>query len=212
MHETAYLIAPRSKVSQQMREERQRHRGMVFWLTGLSGSGKSTLAHEVEERLFQMGCNVVVFDGDAIRSGLCKDLGFSNEDRLENNRRIAEVAKLFVRAGSICLCAFISPSREHRDTARAVIGEDAFREVFVDCPAAECERRDVKGFYGKARQGLIKNYTGVSAGYEAPECPACAIRTEGRPVKGCTDELMVFILESVGNIGASTPAEETPFV
>lgn len=197
MNETPYLIAPRSKVSQRMREERQRHRGMVFWMTGLSGAGKSTLAHEVEERLFHGGCNIVVFDGDAIRSGLCKDLGFSHEDRLENNRRIAEVAKLFARAGSICLCAFISPAREHRDTARAVIGEETFREVFVDCPAAECERRDVKGFYSKARKGLIKNYTGVSAGYETPECPECVIRTEARPVSACADELAAFILESV---------------
>ncbi len=197
MNERPNLIAPRSRVSQQMREERQGHRGMAFWLTGLSGSGKSTLAHEVEERLFRMGCNIVVFDGDAIRGGLCRDLGFSHEDRLENNRRIAEVAKLFVRAGSICLCAFISPAREHRETARAVIGEDAFREVFVDCPAEECERRDVKGFYSKARQGLIRNYTGVSAGYEIPERPECVIRTEARPVNTCADELVAFILESV---------------
>ena len=199
MDHSEYLVAPRSKVSQGMREERQGHRGMVFWLTGLSGSGKSTLAHEVEERLFNAGHSVVVFDGDAIRTGLCKDLGFSGEDRQENNRRVAEVAKLFMRTGAVCLCAFISPCAGHRATARAVIGEEFFREVHIDCPAEECERRDVKGFYGKARQGLIRNYTGVSAGYEAPEHPDRVIRTQGRPVRDCADELMAFILDAVRN-------------
>ena len=180
-----------------MREERQGHCGMAFWLTGLSGAGKSTLAHEVEERLFKLGYHVVVFDGDVIRKGLCGDLGFSPDDRKENNRRIAEVAKLFVRSGIICICAFISPSHEHRAQVRSTISGEHFREVFVNCPATECERRDVKGFYAKARQGLIKNYTGVSSGYEVPEHPDCAISTDERPVQDCVEELMAFILSSI---------------
>ena len=198
MPEERHLIAPRSKVSQDMREKRQGHGGMVFWLTGLSGAGKSTLAHEAEERLFALGCNVVVFDGDAIRKGLCKDLGFSPRERQENNRRIAEVAKLFVRAGCICICAFISPARKHREEARAAIGAAFFKEVFVNCPENVCEYRDVKGFYAKARQGLIKNYTGVSAAYEPPEQPDCAIHTSEKSILACADELTAFILVTLG--------------
>ena len=118
MLQKVHLIAPRSHVSQEMRETKQRHKGMAFWLTGLSGAGKSTLAHGAEALLFAENYNVVVFDGDAIRGGLCRDLGFSPEDRRENNRRIAETAKLFVRAGTICLCAFISPAEEFRRMAR----------------------------------------------------------------------------------------------
>ena len=188
-----HLIAPRSLVSQEMREARQRHKGMVFWLTGLSGAGKSTLAHAAESVLFDKGCNVVVFDGDVIRGGLCRDLGFSPEDRKENNRRIAETAKLFVRTGAICLCAFISPAADFRRMAREIVGPDYFREVFVSCSAHECERRDVKGFYSKARRGEIASYTGVSAGYEPPERPDCAICTEGAVIEQSVNELLDYI-------------------
>ena len=173
-----HLIAPRSHVSQEMRETKHGHKGMAFWLTGLSGAGKSTLAHLVEEQLFQKNYHAIVLDGDVIRAGLCNTLGFSIEERRENNRRIAEVAKIFVRSGIICLCAFISPSNAFRRNARRIIGEDAFREVYIDCSVEECERRDVKGFYKKARQGQIRNYTGVSSGYEPPQSPNCVISTE----------------------------------
>jgi adenylyl-sulfate kinase len=142
-----HLIAPRSLVSKEMREVKQKHRGMAFWLTGLSSAGKSTLAHMAEAELFQKNYNVIVLDGDVIRTGLCSDLGFSMEERRENSRRVAELAKIFVRSGSICLCAFISPSAIFRQEARRIIGEAFFREVFVKCSVEECERRDVKGFY-----------------------------------------------------------------
>ena len=184
-----HIIAPRSHVSQEMREERQAHKGMVFWLTGLSGSGKSTLAHAVEWRFFQRGYNIIVLDGDVVRTGLCRDLGFSSEERLENNRRIAEVAKIFVRSGIICLCAFISPSRNARRQVKEIVGQDFFREIFVDCSAEECERRDVKGLYAKAREGIIKNFTGVSADYEPPSHPDYVIRTENSPVGKNVEEL-----------------------
>ncbi len=189
-----HLVAPRSKVSQEMREARQSHRGMVFWLTGLSGAGKSTLAHEAEALLFKQGCNIVVLDGDAIRKGLCGDLGFSPEDRLENNRRIAELAKILVRNGTICLCAFISPSETVRRMARQIIGPEFFHEIFVSCSAEECERRDVKGFYKKARRGTIADYTGVSSGYEPPEHPDCVICTEGASIEENTRQLLDYIL------------------
>lgn len=190
-----HLIAPRSLVDQEMREARQPHVGMVFWLTGLSGAGKSTLAHIAEARLFAKGYSVVVFDGDAVRSGLCADLGFSPEDRKENNRRIAEVAKLFLRSGAICLCAFISPSARVRRTIKEIVGPEFFREVFVSCSVEECERRDVKGLYRKARQGLIKNYTGIDSAYEAPVNPDCAICTENATVEASAELLLKFIKE-----------------
>ena len=190
-----HIIAPRSHVSQEMREERQVHKGMIFWFTGLSGAGKSTLAHGVEKLLFDKSYNIVVLDGDAIRTGLCGDLGFSPEERKENNRRVAELAKLFVRNGTLCLCAFISPSREARRIAREIVGPDYFREIFVSCSLEECERRDVKGLYAKARRGEIRNYTGVSAAYEAPAAPDCVICTESAPVEESTRELLRFIEE-----------------
>lgn len=166
---------------------------MVFWFTGLSGAGKSTLAHEAEAFLFARNYNVVVFDGDAIRGGLCRDLGFSAEDRRENNRRIAETARLFVRTGAICLCAFISPAAEFRRMAKEIIGPEYFHEIFVTCSAEECERRDVKGFYAKARRGEIAGYTGVSSGYEPPESPDCSIRTEGAAIEESLNRLLTHI-------------------
>jgi len=196
-HNPTHLIAPRSHVSQEMREAKQNHKGMAFWLTGLSGAGKSTLAHTAELLLFRKNYHVAVLDGDVIRSGLCGDLGFSMEERKENNRRIAELAKIFVRSGIICLCAFISPSAAFRHDARRIIGEDSFREVYVACSVEECERRDVKGFYKKARQGKIQNYTGISSGYEAPLSPDCSIRTEGTSESDCTALLMRFIEKNV---------------
>ena len=193
-----HLVAPRSHVSQEMREARQGHRGMTFWFTGLSGAGKSTLAHEAEASLFARNHNVVVFDGDAIRGGLCRDLGFSTEDRRENNRRIAETAKLFVRAGAVCLCAFISPAAEFRRMAKEIIGPEDFREIFVTCSARECERRDVKGFYAKARRGEIAGYTGVSSGYEPPESPDCVIRTEGVAIEESLEQLLAYMEANIG--------------
>jgi adenylyl-sulfate kinase len=193
MNDTPRLIAPRSLISREMREERQNHRGMVFWLTGMSGAGKSTLAHIAEAVLFRQDFNILVLDGDAVRSGLCRDLNFSTDDRRENNRRVAELAKLFAQSGQICICALISPSAAFREEAKRIIGEDRFREIFISCSLEECERRDVKGFYKKARLGEIKNYTGISSGYEPPLAPDCTINTEDASEADCADTLIRFI-------------------
>ena len=188
-----HLIAPRSLVNQEMREAKQNHKGMAFWFTGFSGAGKSTLAHMAEAVFFQKDYHIIVLDGDVIRTGLCSDLGFSMAERRENNRRIAELAKLFVRSGIICLCAFISPSEAFRQDARRIIGDEFFREVYIACSLEECERRDVKGFYKKARQGEISNYTGVSSAYEPPQSPDCVISTEGSLKSDCAEHLIRFI-------------------
>ena len=192
-----HLIAPRSRVSQEMREAKYKHRGMAFWLTGLSGSGKSTLAHAAEAILFQQDYHVVVLDGDVIRSGLCSDLGFSMDARRENNRRVAELAKIFVKCGVICICAFISPSAAFCQDARRIIGKDFFREVYVNCSVEECECRDVKGFYKKAWQGEIQNYTGVSSSYETPRSPDYIINTEVFSESACSQRLIQFIEKNV---------------
>lgn len=191
-----HIVAPRSHVSQEMREARQSHKGMAFWLTGLSGSGKSTLAHGAELLLFNKGYSVIVLDGDAIRSGLCCDLGFSPEDRLENNRRIAELAKILVRSGTICLCAFISPLETMRRSIREIIGDAFFREIFVSCSLEECERRDCKSFYHKARTGEIANYTGIDSAYEPPVSPSFTIVTESTAIDDCTHQLVDFIINN----------------
>lgn len=196
-HDLRHLITPKSLISREMREARQQHQGMVFWLTGLSGSGKSTLAHSVEARLFYEGLNVAVLDGDAIRGGLCRDLGFSPADRRENNRRVSELAKLFMQNGAICICAFISPAEQYRAEARDIIGRERFREIFISCSQEECERRDVKGLYKKARQGLIKDFTGVSASYEIPFRADCTVCTEGIPEERSIEDLLRYILSQV---------------
>lgn len=152
------------------------HRSGVVWFTGLSGAGKSTLAHAVEESLHRHGCRTFVFDGDNVRHGLCSDLGFSVADRTENIRRIGEMTKLFTEAGVIALTAFISPLRADRERVRQLVGDD-FVEVYVKCPLAVCEARDVKGMYAKARQGLIKEFTGISSPYEEPERPELVVDT-----------------------------------
>ena len=188
-----HLIAPRSLVSKEMRETKQNHRGMVFWLTGISGAGKSTLAHIAEAVLFKQNINIIVLDGDAVRTGLCRDLGFSADDRRENNRRVAELAKICAKSGQICLCALISPSAAFREEAKHIVGKEFFREVFISCSLEECERRDIKGFYKKARQGEIRDYTGISSGYEPPLAPDCVINTASASEADCADALIRFI-------------------
>lgn len=160
------------------------HKSCVLWFTGLSGSGKSTIANEVEKQLFQQGKRLYTLDGDNIRLGINKGLGFTAEDRAENLRRIAEIAKLMVDAGIIVIATFVSPLKEDRALVEAIIGEEDFVEVFVNTPLEECEKRDVKGFYAKARKGEIKNFTGISAPYEAPEYPKINLPTlEKTPVE-----------------------------
>jgi adenylylsulfate kinase len=186
-------------VTRERREKLNKHRAKLLWFTGLSGSGKSTLAHALEEELHQRGCHTYVFDGDNVRHGLCKDLGFSVDDRTENIRRIGEMAKLFVDAGVIALTAFISPIREDRDRARGLFPHGDFIEVYVKCSLEACEERDVKGLYKKARSGEIPHFTGISSPYEAPLNAEITIDTENRKVEDCVKE-MLGILEHRGVI------------
>lgn len=157
------------KVTRKDREALHGHKGAVVWFTGLSGSGKSTIAGALEEELHRLGVSTWLLDGDNVRHGLCSDLGFSDDDRKENIRRVGEVAKLMVDAGLVVLTAFISPHRAERQMVRERIGEGRFIEVFVDTPPAICEARDPKGLYKKARAGELRNFTGIDSVYEAPE-------------------------------------------
>lgn len=159
------------------REKLHGHKGAVIWFTGLSASGKSTISHLVEKALHDLGCSTYVFDGDNVRHGLCGDLGFSEYERTENIRRIGEMVKLFVDAGIIALTAFISPLRKDRERVRDMVGEDRFIEVFVNCPLDVCIERDPKGIYHKAIKGDIKDFTGISSPYEAPENPDLIIHS-----------------------------------
>ena len=164
-------------VSRSDRENKHGHKGVTVWFTGLSASGKSTIAHNLEKMLYKRGCSTYVFDGDNVRHGLCSDLSFSEDARSENIRRIGEMSKLFVDAGIIALTAFISPKQSDRDRIRNLLGEENFFEIFVDCPIEVCERRDPKGIYKRARAGEIKNFTGISAPYDAPANPHLVIKS-----------------------------------
>lgn len=188
----------RGKVSRADREHRNGHSSAIFWLTGLSGSGKSTIAHEVEKLLHDKDMQIFVFDGDNVRHGLCGDLSFSPEGRAENIRRIAETSKLFAENGTICLCAFISPMRSDRHKVHEIVGKD-FHEIYVKCPVEECENRDVKGYYKLAREGKIKNYTGISAPYEEPTNPDLVLETNIHSIEESTRQFANFILETISS-------------
>ena len=177
-------------VQREEREAANGHRGAVIWMTGLSGSGKSTIAAEAERKLFEAGRFVRVLDGDNVRDGLNKNLGFSLADREENTRRVAEVAKLFAETGAITLCSFVSPTRDMRAMVAAIVGPDDFKEVFVNTPLELCERRDVKGLYAKARAGEIKNFTGIDSPYEAPEAPFLELKTADLTIEQAADQLI----------------------
>ncbi len=180
-------------VAREGRERQNGHRSVLLWFTGLSGAGKSTLAHAVEERLHEMGCRTFVFDGDNVRNGLNRDLGFSKKDRAENIRRIGEMYKLFIEAGVIALTAFISPYREDRAKIRNLAGGNDFIEIFCDCSLDICEMRDVKGHYIKARRGEIHEFTGISAPYERPENPEIVLDTGHLPLKECVDAIIAYL-------------------
>ncbi|MDD2892333.1 MAG: adenylyl-sulfate kinase [Halothiobacillaceae bacterium] len=177
-------------VTRARREALNGHRGAVLWFTGLSGAGKSTLAHAVEEALHGLGCRTFVLDGDNVRHGLCGNLGFSETDRIENVRRVSEVARLFVEAGIIVLTAFISPFRSERERARDMFGPDQFIEIYCDSPLEVCESRDVKGMYRRARAGQIPEFTGISAPYEVPHTPDLAVDTGGVALADCVRAVM----------------------
>jgi adenylylsulfate kinase len=181
-------------VTRQRRAQLNEHQSVVLWFTGLSGAGKSTLAHALEESLYQMGYHTFVLDGDNVRHGLCGDLGFSNEDRVENIRRISEVAKLFLEAGIIVLTAFISPFRADRAKARSLIGAD-FVEIYCSCPLDVCEQRDVKGLYQRARKGEIKEFTGISSPYEAPDKPELTVETGHHTIEACVHDILDYLVQ-----------------
>ncbi len=181
-------------MSRDDKEQLLNQRGMMLWFTGLSGSGKSTVAIALERELHSRGLLCRILDGDNIRSGINNNLGFSAEDRVENIRRIAEVGRLFVDTGIITIAAFISPNNQLREMAAEIIGKDDFVEVFVSTPLEECEKRDVKGLYAKARRGEIKNFTGISAPFEAPEHPDITLDTSKLPVVESVKILLDYVL------------------
>lgn len=179
------------------RKERSHRLGQtskVIWLTGLSGSGKSTIAQYLEKKLFQLGFFAQVLDGDNIRDGINKNLGFSEEEREENIRRIAEIAKLYLHSGIITINSFISPTLKIRQLAKNIIGENDFLEIYINAPMEVCESRDVKGLYEKARKGLIKGFTGIDSPYEPPQNPSLEIRTDQRDIEESIEVITEFLL------------------
>ena len=195
MTENKYNCKFRGEVCRGHREMRNGYRAVTLWFTGLSGSGKSTIAHGVEKRLFDLGANVYVFDGDNVRHGLCSDLSFSPEDRTENIRRIGEMTKLFLDAGTICLCAFITPREDVRERLREMHEPGDFYLVHVDCPVEVCEARDVKGYYKLAREGKIKNYTGISAPYDIPKSPDLVVDSDGEDLMESVNKVLAFLAD-----------------
>ena len=185
-----------TNISRKQREAANHHRAAIIWFTGLSGSGKSTIAVELQTQLFTRGHNVYVLDGDNIRHGLNKNLGFTPGDRAENIRRIGEVAKLFLDAGFLVITSFISPYRKDRDALRDSLSAGDFIEVFVKTSLEECERRDPKGLYKKARTGGIEDFTGISSPYEKPENPELIVSTENESKEACTVSIMRWLEEN----------------
>jgi len=184
-------------ISREFRENKLGQRSKVIWLTGLSGSGKSTIGLALEKRLFQENFVAQLLDGDNIRSGINKNLGFSEEDRKENIRRIAEIAKLYLSSGIITINSFISPTAETRNIAKEIVGDADFLEIYINAPMATCESRDVKGLYKKARAGEIQGFTGVNQAYEEPENPALELRTDVLGVDEAVDILFTFLKKHI---------------
>jgi adenylylsulfate kinase len=189
------IVWHRPTVTRERRQEINGHRTCTLWFTGLSAAGKSTLAHAVEEMLFQRGCRTFVLDGDNVRHGLSANLGFSDEDRKENIRRIGEAARLMMEAGVITLTAFISPFREDRTTVRRLMVEGDFLEIYCKASLATCEARDPKGLYKQARAGLIKNYTGIDSPYEEPEAPELVVDTEALSLEESVERVLNLLAE-----------------
>ena len=190
--ENIYPIFDRM-LSRRDKEALLHQRGVMLWFTGLSGSGKSTVAIALERELHKRGLLCRILDGDNIRSGINANLGFSEEDRRENIRRVAEVAKLFVDTGIITIAAIVSPTEDLRQLAEDIIGKDDFKEIYISTPIEECERRDVKGLYARARRGEVKNFTGISAPFEAPKNPALSIDTSKMPLEESVNLLLKFL-------------------
>ena len=187
------IVWHNASISRADRAQQRGHRSAILWFTGLSGAGKSTLANAVNTALFDRGLSCYVLDGDNIRHGLCRDLGFSDADREENIRRIGEVAKLFLDAGVVVLTAFVSPFRADRDRARALVEPGDFIEIHCAADLAVCEERDTKGLYAKARAGEIKEFTGISSPYEAPETPELRIDTGNQDLETCVNQVLAHL-------------------
>ena len=198
-----------SKITSEQRKKSMMQEPHLIWLTGLSGSGKTTLALRLEQFFFCKGFKVFVLDGDNVRTGLCKDLGFSEEDRKENLRRVGEVARLMLEAGLIVISAFISPSKEDRMAIRTIVGEERFIEVFVNCTVEECEKRDVKGLYAKARKGIIPNFTGVSAPYDQPVLPDVEVRTADETIDESAQKIIDLVEPLVKVAVVNKPGKAT---
>ena len=202
MEETKHIYPIFDRMlSRSDKEELLKQHSVMIWFTGLSGSGKSTIAIALERELQKRGLLCRILDGDNIRSGINNNLGFSAEDRIENIRRIAEIGKLFVDTGIITIAAFISPNNDIREMAANIIGKENFMEIYVSTPIEECERRDVKGLYAKARKGEIKNFTGISAPFEAPEHPALSLDTSKLSLEESVNTLLELVLPIVGKKG-----------
>lgn len=199
-----FIIPHEHSVTKLHRRKANGHGSLVVWFTGLPSSGKSTLAGEVEKRLVEAGVKTYILDGDNIRTGLCKGLGFSEEDRAENIRRIGEVSKLFVDAGVVTLSAFVSPYRRDRDGVRSLLEKGEFVEVFVRCPLQECEKRDVKGLYKKARAGEIKGFTGIDDPYEEPENPEIVVDTDKEDLQLCASRIIECLKGGTLNMTQTT--------
>ena len=183
------------QITKEQRADIKQQKSCLLWYTGLSGSGKSTVANAVDALLFELGCHSYLLDGDNVRHGLNGDLGFSDEDRVENIRRIGEVSKLFLDAGLIVSTAFISPFSEDRAGARAKLAQGEFIEVYIDTPISVCEQRDPKGLYKKARKGEIKDFTGIDSGYDVPQHPEIHVKTAEQSIQDCAKQIVNYLAE-----------------
>ncbi|MEZ9903883.1 adenylyl-sulfate kinase [Vibrio breoganii] len=190
------IVWHQASVTREQRQQLKGHKPAVLWFTGLSGSGKSTIANAVELKLNQLSAHSYLLDGDNVRHGLNKDLGFSDEDRIENIRRIGEVAKLFVDSGSLVLTAFISPFIQDREQVRSLLPEGEFVEVFVDTPIETCELRDPKGLYKKARKGEIKHFTGLTSDYEAPQFAEIHLKTDQQSIEESAEQVVQYLRDN----------------
>tara|TARA_B100000470_G_C19680970_1_gene342015 strand:- start:31 stop:621 length:591 start_codon:yes stop_codon:yes gene_type:complete len=184
-------------VNRELRNQQNRHKSIILWFTGLSGSGKSTIAHAVEEQLFKQGFRTFVLDGDNVRHGLSSNLGFSEEDRKENIRRVGETAKLMLEAGIITLTAFISPYRQDRERVKIMMPPGDFIEIYCEATLETCERRDVKGYYKKARAGIINNYTGIDSPYEIPDNPELTLNTDNQTLEESVQAVLALLKQKV---------------